>query len=81
MLTCDNYSFCQNFGKGCSFCIHSPYPRSNAIDKFVSYKCGLQSMICARCHDYEACYDCDPYDPPCSLFRRSISFGGGDTFG
>lgn len=78
MLLVDDYcsvsSFCQNYGNGCSFCIYSPNPRKNAKDKFVSCKCGSQSMLCKHQSDLEYCYDCDPYDPPCSLFSCNVSF-------
>lgn len=68
--------YCLNYGIACLSCAHSPNHSSNAPDKFVSCKCGSQSSLCARRHDIDACYDCDPFDPPCSLFKCGVSFNG-----
>ena len=81
-VNCDAISFCMSYGVGCSACVHNPLSNDPIpVNCFISFKCGSQSSMCLRCYDFDACYDCDPFDPPCSLFRCSVSFGGGENNG
>lgn len=75
-VSCFVSDYCQNFPGCCSFCVHLSTHRKNATDKFVSSKCGSQACWCSHQHDIDYCYDCEPYDPPCSLFKCGVSFDG-----
>lgn len=70
VVNCGAISYCMCYGVGCSACIHNPLSNDpNPVNVFLSFKCGSQATMCARCHDFDACYDCDPYDP---LVRFSV---------
>lgn len=76
-VRCSYLDFCLNrkvSGK-CASCIYFPYSRDPInVNNFVSSRCGSQSELCSHSHDPDYCDDCDPFDPPCSLFSCNISF-------
>ena len=67
---CEYHNICVNFTNGgCSHCSLSVHPRSNAHDMFVSNKCGVFALFCIHSCDISYCSECDPFDPPCCLFK------------